>query len=50
MAKAPMRTHPVRVPDELWAAATEAAATHGDNLSDILRAALAAYVEEKKAQ
>lgn len=41
----PLRT--VRVDDTLWAAAQAAAAGQGENLSDIIRAALRAYVKEE---
>ena len=36
----------VRVDDELWTAAQTVAADRGDNLSDIIRAALVAYVSK----
>jgi antitoxin component of RelBE/YafQ-DinJ toxin-antitoxin module len=36
----------VRVDDDLWTAAQTVAAEHGDNLSEIIRAALVAYVEQ----
>jgi hypothetical protein len=37
----------VRVDDALWTAALQTAARRGENLSDIIRAALVAYVENK---
>lgn len=36
----------VRVDDELWTAAQAVAAERGENLSDIIRAALRAYIEQ----
>lgn len=38
----------VRVDDELWTAAQEAAASRGESLSDVLRAALRRYVARAK--
>lgn len=35
----------IRIDGELWAAAQELAGRRGDNLSEILRGALVAYVE-----
>lgn len=38
----------IRIDDELWSAALAAVAENGDNLSDIMREALRAYVEAHK--
>lgn len=35
----------IRVEDELWQAATEAAEHRGENLSDVLREALRQYID-----
>lgn len=40
----------VRIPDELWTAALQTARDRGDYLSDIIRAALRAYVEPKETK
>lgn len=42
------RLRNVRVPDELWEAAKAVAEERGESLSDIIRAALASYVEQSK--
>ena len=39
----------VRVEDELWIPAQEKAKKNDDNLSDIMRAALRAYLEQEEA-
>jgi len=36
----------VRIDDELWGAALAVAAERGDKLSDIIRAALTAYIKQ----
>lgn len=36
----------VRIDDELWTAALAVAAARDENLSDIIRAALRAYIEQ----
>lgn len=36
-----------RVPDELWFAALEKAEERGENLSEVIRAALVRYVKRK---
>jgi len=38
--------HAIRIPDTLWHQALTLAKTRGDNLSEIIRAALVAYVKE----
>jgi predicted DNA-binding protein len=38
--------HAVRIEDDLWEAAKQAAAKNGDNLSNIIREALSAYVRD----
>jgi predicted transcriptional regulator len=38
----------IRVNDELWNEAQETAEAHGDNLSEVLRDALRAYIEASK--
>lgn len=38
--------HAIRIPDELWAAALTKAQERGDKLSEIIRAALVAYLEQ----
>jgi hypothetical protein len=37
----------VRIPDALWTAALTQAKDRGENLSDIIRAALVDYIENK---
>ena len=39
--------HAIRIPDALWLAALSLARSRGENLSDIIRAALVAYIESK---
>jgi hypothetical protein len=39
----------VRIEDGLWDAAKESAVENGDNLSDIIRRALAEYVERHRS-
>ena len=39
-----------RAPDDLWAPALTVATRRGENLSDILRAALQAYVEQHEGE
>lgn len=39
--------HAFRIPDPLWNQARTTAAEHGDNLSEIIRRALVAYVEQR---
>lgn len=46
MGKTPMRT--IRINDELWLAATEAAKANGATVSDVVRDALTVYVEASK--
>lgn len=43
--KTPQRT--VRVPDDVWEAAKTKAAERGENLSDVIRKALARYAARK---
>lgn len=43
--KTPQRT--VRVPDDVWKAAQSKAAERGENLSDVIRKALARYAARK---
>lgn len=40
----------VRIDDELWGAALAVAAERGENLSDIIRAALRAYIDESRGK
>lgn len=47
MPRKRMTQKTVRVPDELWAAAMTKSIERGDNLADILRAALERYVRAK---
>lgn len=51
MAKPVMELHATRYPPELWAAAQAKAKERDENVSDVLRAALEAYVKRpaKKA-
>lgn len=44
-AHTPRRT--IRVPDDVWAAAQAKATERGDNLSEIIRAALVRYTRRK---
>lgn len=44
--RTPIRT--VRVDDELWAAALEAAARNGETVSEVVRRALVAYVRKDR--
>jgi len=44
MAITPNRV--VRIPDELWHPAKERAAERGENITEVIRRALARYVEE----
>jgi len=37
----------IRISDELWERAKAVAKEHGDNIADIIRAALKAYIENK---
>lgn len=46
MGKTPMRT--IRINDELWLAATEAAKANGATVSEVVRDALTAYVGTSK--
>lgn len=46
MGKTPMRT--VRIADELWNAALAVATRQGETVSDVVREALATYVEANK--
>lgn len=39
--------HAFRIPDPLWNQARTTAAEHGDNLSEIIRQALVAYIEQR---
>ena len=39
--------HAIRIPDPLWNQARTTAAEHGDNLSEIIRQALVAYVRTR---
>jgi metal-responsive CopG/Arc/MetJ family transcriptional regulator len=39
----------VRIDEELWEKAQEVAAVRGDNLSDIIRKALEAYIKESES-
>ena len=43
----PIRT--VRVPDDLWIAAQEAAKSRGESVSNVLRDALARYVKRARS-
>lgn len=43
-AKDALRARAVRVDDELWSAALDAATRNGETVSDVIRAALGAYV------
>ena len=36
-----------RIDDDLWSAAQTVAATHGENLSDIIRQALRDYIQQR---
>ncbi len=40
--------HTVRINDDLWAAALQAAARRGETVSDVVRRALHDYVKETK--
>ena len=39
--------HAIRIPDALWHQALTLARSRGENLSDIIRAALKAYIESR---
>ena len=41
------KRHAIRIPDPLWNQARTTAAEHGDNLSEIIRQALAEYIDTK---
>ncbi|MFK5691272.1 YlcI/YnfO family protein [Ornithinimicrobium sp. LYQ92] len=45
MPETPQRT--IRIPDDVWTAAKEAAAERGENLSDVIRKALVRYVRRR---
>lgn len=45
--KPPMKNRVVRVPDDLWEAARTQAAERGENISDVIRAALTRYINKK---
>lgn len=40
----------IKVPEDLWAEASELAAAEGETLSQIMRVALRNYVKRKRAQ
>ena len=39
--------HAIRIPDALWSAALSLARSRGENLSDIIRAALTDYIKNE---
>jgi len=39
--------HAIRIPDALWTAALTLARSRGENLSDIIRAALNQYIKQQ---
>lgn len=45
--RVPMRSHNIRVSDKVWAAAQQKAEENGDNLSEVIRAAIERYVKAK---
>ena len=40
-------TRTIRISDELWERAKAVAKEHGDNIADIIRAALVAYINSR---
>jgi len=42
--------HAIRIPDDLWQAALSLARSRGENLSDIIRAALADYIKHEETK
>lgn len=48
--KEPMKSRNIRVGDDLWKAALEAAERDNENLADVMRAFLAWYTRERGAQ
>ena len=46
----PMRPRSIRVSDVLWAEVVEVAEENGDHVSEVIRAALVAYVRKHRKQ
>lgn len=49
MVKQPMVPRQIRVPEKLWESAKAAADRNDENVSDVIRRALAQYVKENQS-